>query len=375
MVVLQKCASVKTMGNILMNTINKLMTALVLLIGGNNLLGMDDEVEVQAIYVDKTGKEEQSLSSVKPSALVSVENTVLVLAKDNDGEENTCEICGEFFSTCISHCFTINIPSCCSVTENPHIICSNCVPASCPWCRKPKPVFIPLKMELLGYKVKKVKPSSAVKPAASTTVTDTKSDKKSTDKSSSQFDVFKNRLLSHRYTLPIVCATGAVSAIYAAASAYSMTSRTSSLDKLNASSAVAMRMLLSLDFDLLNPTSKILPLAQQYDIYAILQSIKDEQLKEQLRVAITEFDVALEKTYAVITASYYYQSTDYFLEKEQTLVAQLTSAQANLKQAIDACKSHKAIKSRDFIKCGLAMGLAAVCGYYYLKNRLPVAVH
>jgi len=157
------------------------------------------------------------------------------------------------------------------------------------------------------------------------------------------------------------------SGLYAILHLYSMLSRTKSVGMLDTSARIAQETLLSLDFDLLNPTDKILSLSKRYDIPAILKSIEDTDLRDKLEKAITEFDVALEATSATITTSYYYHPAAYFLEKEAPLVAQLESAQTQLRSTIDECKRQSRVGYRDSIKSGVAIGLSAACGYYFAK--------
>ena len=136
------------------------------------------------------------------------------------------------------------------------------------------------------------------------------------------------------------------------------------IDQLEKSALSGQESLLSLNFDLSNP---IPSLSKQYDIPAMLKTIQDEALRQQLEQAVSEFDAALEKTYSTIANSYYYHPALYFLEKEPTLVAQLKLTHTQLQSVIDECKKQSAVGYSDIIKCGLATGIAAACGYYWAK--------
>jgi hypothetical protein len=141
---------------------------------------------------------------------------------------------------------------------------------------------------------------------------------------------------------------------------------------LETAADLTVSSLLSLEFDQFDDMN-ILGLQERFDIATFTDCLKtDEDLKERLTNAITQFDDALKEVYDTICARYYYHPAEVFLQKESALVTRLTACLTNLKEEINQCRITLGIKKTTItpgLKSFAGLCLGGLVGMYIWSKK------
>lgn len=141
------------------------------------------------------------------------------------------------------------------------------------------------------------------------------------------------------------------------------------LDLIAHTAEKTVEKILAIEFELFDENNSLLTLQEQFDIEAIVKTVKDEK-RDALQSAIEAYDASLKSVHDTISSSkYYHQTPEYFAKNESKLVGSLYTNLDALKEIITSCKSDISVNWKKLIgMSGLLAGAVVGARLYYFDR-------